>query len=569
MRKIIRANLSDNSIKIEQSPSKWEMLSGRALTSTIIADEVNPTCDALGVNNKIVIAPGLLAGTTVSCVNRISIGGKSPLTGTIKESNAGGTTAYKLGRLGIKAVVIEGKPKNDVLNILYISDDKVELIPSEDLRNLGAYDTASVLKERYGSKIGTIIIGPAGERLYLASGITNSDIDGMPSRYCGRGGLGAVMGSKRIKAIVIDDSKGKAPEAFDKELFKKTRDEITHTILNNEIVANSYTKYGTAGLVTMINSMGALPTRNFSTGYFEGADEISGQKLYDLITTRKGEGNPSHACMPGCLIKCSNIFPDENGKAVVAPLEFETIGLMGSNCGIASLDTIAKLNYYCNDMGIDTIDTGAAIGVAMEAGIIPFGDGEGALGLLNEVKNNTPIGRIIGSGALVAGKVLGVSRIPVCKGQAMPAYDPRGIKGLGVTYATSTMGADHTAGQTLRAQVEHKKPDKQVETSRNAQITNTLHDYIGTCFFVGGAIRGNLDLLADLITSMKGKKCSLDDLKNTAKETLIKEKRFNERAGFNSGDDVLPEFFYLETNPASGTVFDVPKEEMDEVHKYD
>lgn len=568
MSKLIRVNVSKGDIKIIASPVEWDKLSGRALTSKIVADEVNPTCDPIGPNNKLVIAPGLLAGTTVSCVNRISIGAKSPLTGAIKESNAGGTTAYKLGRIGIKAVILEGSSNDGSMKVLYISNDNVELIPADDLKGLGVYETASRLRERFGSKVGMVIIGPAGERLYRTSGVANCDMEGTPSRFSGRGGIGAVMGSKGIKAIVVDDSKGKAPEVKDKELFDKTRKEITETIINNEQVANSYTKYGTAGLVTLTNSMGALPTRNFSTGRFEGADNISGQRLYDLITTRKGEGDPSHACMPGCLIKCSNIFPDESGKTIVSPIEYETIGLMGSNCGIDSLDVIGKLNYICNDVGIDTIDMGAAIGVAMEAGVIAFGDGEGAVRLLNEVQQDTYLGKILGAGAAITGKVLGVKHVPVCKDQAMPAYEPRAIKGLGVTYATSTMGADHTAGQTLRAQVEHTKPEKQVETSRNAQVTNTLHDYIGTCFFVGGAIKGNLELLADLITGFTGSKFTLEELKDTSKATLLLEKKFNEKAGLNAAHDMLPEYFYYEENPAVGTVFDVPAEEMQDIHKF-
>lgn len=569
MSKIIRINMEDNNIRIEENTPGLDMLWGRGLISKIMLDEVDPGCEPLGPKNKLIVAPGALAGTTVSCVNRISIGGKSPLTGGIKESNAGGNTAYKLGRLGIKALIIENLPKEKKLSVLYISNDKVELIPAEDLKGKGVYDTAASLTQKFGNKIGMIIIGPAGERLYRASGIANSDMEGVPSRYSGRGGLGAVMGSKMIKAIVIDDSQGKSPDIADKESFKKARDIVTETILNNEQIANSYTKFGTAGLVNLTNSLGALPTRNFSTGSFEGANEINGQKLYDLITSRKGEGNPSHACMPGCLIRCSNVFPDENGRTIVSPIEYETIGLMGSNCGIANLDTIARLNYLCNDIGLDTIDTGGAIGVAMEAKVIEFGDEEGALNLMDEVKRDTYLGKIIGSGTAITGKVLGVTRIPVVKNQGLAAYDPRAIKGLGVTYATSTMGADHTAGQTIRAQVEHTKPEGQVAASRAAQITNTLHDCIGTCFFVGGGIKGNLGLFADLISSMTGKSCTLDDLIKVSKETLQREKQFNEKAGFSKEMDVLPEFFYTEENPVTGTVFDVPKEEMDNIHKFD
>lgn len=567
--KILRVNLEQKEAIFAECPQEIEQLSGRALISRLMLEEVDPACDPLGPRNKLIFASGILGGTTVSCVNRISIGAKSPLTGGIKESNGGGTTGYKLARLKIKALVLEGVPRDGQWRVLFVSGEKAQLVPAGELQGMGVYETAEKLKERYGHKVGLVIIGPAGERLYRASGIANNDMDGVPSRYSGRGGLGAVMGSKKIKAIVIDDSKSEGPDIADAELFKKTRKEITKTIMENELIANTFTKYGTARMVMVVNSLGALPTRNFSTGAFEGAENISGQKMYELITTRQGEGNPSHACMPGCLIRCSNVYPDETGKALVSPLEFETIGLMGSNCGIDSLDAIARMNYICNDLGLDTIDTGGAIGVAMEAGILGFGDAEGALNLLEEVRKDTFLGKIIASGTAIAGQVLGVKRIPACKGQGFPAYDPRAIKGLGVTYATSPMGADHTAGHTIRTQIEHARPEGQVEASRNAQISYTVHDCIGTCYFLEGAIKGKMELLADLAQAMTGRTCSVEEMKTIAQETLLREILFNEGAGFHPAGNKLPEFCYLEENPAVKTVFDVPQEEMDGIFNFE
>lgn len=563
---IIRVNMSSQKVTIEDVDSKWQKLGGRALVSQIMIDEVQPNCDPLGEDNKIIIAPGLLAGTTVSCVNRISIGGKSPLTGTIKESNAGGTTAYKLARLGVKAIILEGL--STALSILYISKGEIELKPAEELCGVGVYGTAEALKEKYGKNIGLVINGPTGEKRCRAAGIANADNDGVPSRFSGRGGLGAVLGSKGIKAIVIDDRDVPGVTLSDEVGFNNLKKTISSMILSNEAVANSYTKFGTSNLVKFTDSIGALPTRNFSRGSFEGADGISGQRIYDLIMERKGDGKPSHACMPGCLIRCSNVFPDENGKALVSPIEYETIGLLGSNLSISDIDIVAKLNYMCNDLGLDTIEMGGAIGVAMEAGVIEFGDGDGAVSLLDEVRNNTYLGRVLASGASITGKVLGVTRIPVSKDQTMAAYEPRAIKGLGVTYATSPQGADHTAGQTLRAQVDHRKPEKQVETSRAAQIGNTMHDSIGTCFFVGGAIGGNIKLLADLYCAMTGEILTVDDFMQIAKDTLKRERKFNEAAGFNQVHDRLPEFFYKEINPDTGTVFDVEQEELNSLFEF-
>jgi len=568
MKKVLRIKTNFGEIISEEVSKKYNKLSGRALISKILTEEVKPTCDPFGKYNKLIIAPGYLAGTTVTCVNRMSIGAKSPLTGGIKESNAGGNTAYKLGKLDIKAIILEDIPDNSKTKILYISKDNTELIEFPKIKNMGIYKSAEILKEKYGEKVGLILIGPVGEKMYFNSGISNTDNDGIPSRFSARGGLGAVMGSKGIKAIVINDEGTFTPEMIDKNSFNDIKKKVTNTVINNEAVANSYTKYGTSNLVDLINEMGALPTHNFSKGKFDQAENVSGKKLYDLIEERQGEGKHSHACMPGCLIKCSNVFADKDGKTIVSPLEYETIGLLGPNCGIGNLDTIGKLNYKCNDLGLDTIETGGTIGVLMEAGVIEFGDEQGALNLLEEVKNDSYLGKIIASGTGNAAKVMGVRRAPIAKNQTMSSYDPRGIKGLGVTFASSPMGADHTAGQTLRADVEHTKPEGQVEASKNAQIGNAIHDSIGTCFFLGGAIQGKIEFLADLISAMTGKDFTIDILKEIAKGTILREKAFNKNAGLTKAHDRLAEFFYEEENPDVSTVFDVKDEDIEKVHEF-
>lgn len=568
MSKIIRIQLETGVIKEETVSKEETLLAGRALTSKLVAEEVNPHCDVFGKNNKLIWASGLFAGTTISCGNRISIGGKSPLTGTIKESNAGGNMAYKMGKLGIRAIVLEGLPKEESLQILYISKDEIKLIPAESYREMPVYLSAEKLREQFGEKVGISLIGPTGERRSLAAGIANTDNEGRPSRYCGRGGLGALMGSKGIKALVLDESNAKAPNIKDEASLKKTRSQLNKAILGNEALGR-FTKYGTAGMVDVTNTLGALPTNNFSRGSFALADEINGIKMHKVITERGGEGNTSHSCMPGCVIRCSNVYPDHKGKETVAPLEYETISLVGSNCGIGDLDVIAELNYRCNNLGLDTIDMGGAMAMAMEAGVIQFGDGQGALKLMDEIENNSWLGRILASGGVRTGQVLGVKRIPAVKGQVMAAYDPRAIKGLGVTYATSTMGADHTAGQTVRMPIEHHSPKGQVEASRKAQITNTMHDCIGTCLFLNGALGENPQWLGEMATAIHGVSCTYEELQTIAKETLLLEREFNRRAGFSDNDDRLPEFFYVEENPDSKTVFDVPEEEIRRLFEFD
>ncbi|HHY46280.1 MAG TPA: aldehyde ferredoxin oxidoreductase [Firmicutes bacterium] len=551
-------------LKREMTNEAYRMLGGRSFIARALLNEVRADSHPLGRHNKLIILPGILGGTPAPCAGRLSAGGKSPLTGGIKESNAGGVAGHKLARLGIKALIFEGKPRQQgELYLLLLTRDSQELIPCPELKGLGVYEAAERLHERYGKKAGIILIGPAGEMQLTAAGITNTDMDGEPSRYCGRGGLGAVMGSKGLKAIVIDDSGTRAPGSHDKKRFNEIVMEIVRLIRETPQTAVVYRNYGTAALVSTTNAIGGLPTRNFSTGSFEGAERISGEALRNLILERGGLA--THSCMPGCPIGCSNLLPGKDGKKLVSPLEYETIGLLGSNCGIDDLDAIGEMNWLCNDLGVDTIDVGGAIGVAMEAGLIQFGDSRGAINLIKEIGRGTVLGRVIGHGGALTARVLGVMRVPAVKSQIMAAYEPRGIKGLGVTYATSAMGADHTAGNTVRVDIDHHKAEGQVRASRNAQLTATIYDSLGMCLFVGTAVKGRIDLLADLVSSHLGVPCSADDLLALSRETIMVEREFNRRAGFTKAHDRLPEHFSEEVNPASGTVFDVPEEELDRI----
>ncbi len=565
MEQIIRVNLTDNSIKKEPVAEKYKNLGGRALTSKIIADEVDPACEPLGLHNKLVFAPGLLGGSYLSSSARLSVGGKSPLTGGIKEANAGGTAGGALSKLGIKALILEGESFTSYLRYLYIDHQTIELRPAEMVGH-GTYSTARLLRERYGDKASIILIGPAGERGYSSAGITNTDVQGRPSRFCGRGGLGAVMGIKGLKAIVLKADEAPTPDYHDRKAFQELNRQLVKVIKENPTTGESFPKYGTAAMATRTNALHALPTRNFSAGRFEHADRIDGEYLYQTITNRGGEADPTHACMAGCVIKCSNVFAGIDGREVVAPLEYETIGLMGSNLGIGSLDEIARLNYLCNDLGVDTIEMGATIGVAMDQGLLPFGDADGAADLLAEVAEGTILGRVLGQGALITGKVLGSRRIPQVKGQAMAAYDPRSIKGLGVTYATSPMGADHTAGNTIRAQIEHTDPTLQVEASRNAQVMAMIADSMGLCLFLMPALAPLLDQIGELNEYYRGNKISADELRAAAVNALEVEREFNRRAGLSPAQDRLPEFMTEEPLPEVGHIFDVPAEDLKKIN---
>ena len=562
---IIRINLETGSVSRREQEKDDLLLGGRRLTGSIIAAEVPPECEPLSGRNKLVLACGPLAGTLVSSANRLSIGAKSPLTGGIKESNAGGMTGYLMGRLGIRAVVLEGRPGAPHWTLIRISADGVELLPGDPYVGLGLFEKARQLFERFGPKVGMTLIGRAGERLQFSAGITNTDPDGEPSRYNGRGGLGAVMGSKGVQGIVYDASAAPKETFVDRAAFMEANREVARRINANPQTSQVYRQYGTAAMMDATSAMGALPTRNFSTGFFEGYEKINAEAMHRTILERGGEGATSHACMVGCLVKCSNIFPDRDGKKVCSPIEYENLGLLGSNLGIDDLDTIALLNRMCNDFGYDTIETGAAIGVAMNAGLAAFGDREAALRLMREVGEGTPLGRVLGSGAGITGKVFGCLRVPVAKNQAMPAYDPRAIKGVGVTHAVSPQGADHTSGNTVKSPVKQHLKDGQETVSRNAQVGFTVMDNLGLCILASGGI-GDLGVVADLLKARWGVETTPERLRREAWETVLLERGFNRRAGLTPAHDRLPEFFEEEINPANGQVFDVPEDTLRRVY---
>ena len=567
--KIWRIDTGTKQHSIEDVPESWEHLGGRGLLAKIMLDEVTPTCDPLGPNNKLVFAPGLLVGHRLSSLDRISIGGKSPLTGGIKEANAGGRTGFHLTQLGIKALIIGGRAEEGDWQVIHLSKTGVRFDDADGIIGEGVYQSALQLIERYGEDVAIALIGPGGELKMRAAGIQNIDMDKSPSRIAARGGMGAVMGSKGIKAIVIDAEGGQQPPIHDQQAFKKARKSFTTALINHP-QTTSYADYGTAAMANMCNGFGALPTRNFSQGTFEHVEKIGGEQLRSTLLERGGVSNTTHACMAGCSIRCSNVFSDQSGdQVIVAPLEFETIGLMGSNLEIDSLDVIAQMNREANDLGLDSIEIGAALGVACEAGLMEFGDGERALELIAEIRAKTPLGRVLGNGAAAAGLVFGIERVPVVKGQAISAYDPRAIKGMGVTYATTPQGADHTTGMTIRAKIKHTQIQGQVEKSREAQLKMAGYDSLGACIFSGFGFADVPETIYELVNARYGTEYDFGLLQDLGRETIGYEREFNHRAGFTKADDRLPEWMTREPLPPHNTVFDVPDEELDSIFDFE
>jgi aldehyde:ferredoxin oxidoreductase len=555
----LRVNMSSKKITTEEASEKYRLLGNRGLIAQLSFDEIDPKCDPLGPNNKLIIATSPLDGFGITCAGRLSVGGKSPLTGGIKEANAGGVAATKLVRQGIKAIIVEGMSQNGELYILHIHKGGAQLEPAKVIAGKGTYSVAEKVYEEYGLGAGLITIGPAGEYRLASAGVFINDTEGEPSRPAARGGMGAVMGTKGLKAIVIEDDGTYKPPVFNEKALSEARKAFSKGIIEEPAI-KVYTEYGTMGMLMSLNALSGLPTLNFRKGTWEKAEEISGDRFHDLILERGGEGKITHKCMPICVIQCSNVFPDANGKKLIAPLEFECAGLLGSNLGIADLDQIARLTKMCNDIGVDAIEVGAALGVAADAGLFEFADGKRAEELIGEIGRGTPLGRILGSGATVTGKVFGVLRVPAVKGQAMAAHDPRGIKGMSVTYSMSPMGADHTAAATYRAQIDHHKPEGQMEVSRNVQVIMAFYDNC-CCMFVSRGLIKKPELFVNLINAIYGTNYGTDYLMELGKEIIKLERAFNLAAGVTQ--EYLPEFMKIEKLEPHGLTSDIPQSDYD------
>ena len=551
-------------------------MGGRAMTSMVVSSEVPAECHPLGPENKLVIAPGLMSGSAASTSGRISVGCKSPLTGGIKESNAGGQAGQVMARLGYAAIILEGENKTDDIYKVFIDKDKVEITLANEFKMLTNYDLAEKMKAVHGEKVAMMSIGPAGEMKLCASSIAVTDREFRPSRHAGRGGVGAVMGAKGIKVIILDDSGCGMRKPMDPERFKAANKTFVEGLRKHAVTGEGLPAYGTNVLTNVINEAGAYPTYNFQKGQYADAAKISGEAQAEL--EQKRGGNPTHGCHVGCAIRCSGIFVDKDGNYVTKQPEYETVWAHGGNCGICDLDSIARLDFLDDNIGLDTIEMGVTIGVAMEAGLLKFGDAEGAIRLLEEVGKGTPLGRILGNGAAFTAKAFGMERAPVVKNQAMPAYDPRAVKGIGVTYATTPMGADHTAGYAIATNilkvggdVDPLGKEGQIELSRNLQIATAALDATGYCLFIAFAIldqQETFNAMVDSINGMYNLNMTGDDVVALGKKILSMEREFNRKAGFTKEDDRLPLFMKREAVGPHDVTFDISDEDLDTVFNW-
>ena len=538
--KFLHVNMTSGTIVEAPVPEQYEMLGGRGLTSIMISDLVPADCDPLGKENLLIFAPGFLAGTPLVNTGRLSIGAKSPLTGGIKESNVGGTMAAALSRLGIRAVIVEGKaPENALYHLVIDADGKAFLADASECRGMRNYELAGRLLGKYGDKNAISSIGPAGEMMLESASIQTTDPEGRPSRAAARGGLGAVMGAKGLKSLVVSKTGRFSASIADAAGFKEISKRFSAAIRRDGWSSRVLPEFGTASILANTNASGALPTCNAHRGSFEGADKINGDFM--AATIRRRGGKTTHKGCSKCIINCSNVYVEESGKPLTSALEYETLWAMGAMTGIDDLDTIARLDFLCDDIGLDTMNTGTALAVAMDAGVLSFGDAQAAVSMVEAVADGTEIGRLIGRGPDAVGRHFGHPRVPTVKGQSIAGYDPRAMPGMGVTYATSPMGGDHTAGFVGGV-------TGSTETLKSASLSSQIHmaatDSMGLCMF---AQSGGMDNLLAAVTAVTGKPFDGRKWRRLGIRCLTAEIDFNRRAGLTEADDRLPAMFHEET----------------------
>jgi len=571
--KIIRVNMTDQTIVTEDVPQDYMILGGRGLTSIMINDEVPAKCDPLGPENKLIFATGLLSGTTLFNISRVSVGAKSPLTGGIKESNVGGTMGLALGHLGIKAIIVEGKAPRGELKCLKIDKHgKVTFLPAQEYKSMRTYDLVKNILEKFGKKNSVLCIGPAGEKEFKVASIQGSDPDGHPCRSAGRGGLGAVMGAKGLKALIVEQGGKNSDPVKDPDTFKKSAKILAKIITEDPFSGSMLPNLGTAALVAPVNSLGAFPSFNATKGVFDGWEKISGEAMAEIQAARGGK--MKHTGCSQCIVHCSNEYLDSNGNYLTGSLEYETIWAMGGMTGIDHFDTIARLDFLCDDIGVDTMSTGVGIAVAMDSGYKAFGDQKAAIEMVEEMARGTAFGNILGQGPVAVGEYFNHNRVPAVKNQSIAAYDPRAMIGNGISYATSPMGGDHTAGNLVGAYLGQvlnplEKPG-QVEASRELQYFNAAADNTGMCLMVYASLNSPeaRDAFLGVINGFLGPERAIEDMSALGLRILKAEREFNRKAGFTNKDDRLPKFFYEEPLPPHNTVFPFSDEEIDKTFDF-
>ena len=564
---ILRVNLSDNIVKKEALNDKWAQafIGARGLGTKYYISEVGHDADPLSEENNLIFMTGPLTGTFSPSSGRYNVVTKGPLTGTIAASNSGGFFGPELKYAGYDGIIIEGKAKKPVY--LYINDDKVEIKDAAELWGKNTFITTNMLLEKYGEDYKVACIGPAGEKRVLYAGVMNDK-----NRAAGRTGVGAVMGYKNLKAVVVRGSKSievKNPENF----FKASKD-ARRKLKEHPVTGTGLGQYGTEILVNIINGVGSFPTRNWKESIYDKADDTGGEALAEKYLIR------NKGCF-GCPIGCGRLTK-LNGKyeGLGEGPEYEAAWALGADCGINDLGAICKANFICNELGMDPITLGSTIACAMEMydrGIISekeigrplkFGDAEALVELTEKIGKREGFGDIMAQGSYRMAEKYGCPELSMSvKKQEMPAYDGRGIQGIGLNYATSNRGGCHVRGYMISPEVLGV-PEKldQFETEGKAAMLKVFQDLtavvdsLGLCLFTTFGI--GLPEIAALYRTATGFDYSDEEILQMGERIWNMEKLYNLKNGFEKRDDALPPRLLKEPiseGPAKGRVSQLDK----------
>ena len=546
MRRYLDIELNNRTVTGRELHGEEIVRAGRYLIAKTLLELGAATVDPLSPANPLIFSAGPFAGSSFSNANRTSVGCKSPLTGGIKEANGGGSFSYGLGQLKIAGFTLHGASSEWVV-LHFKKDGDIDFDDAQPYMGKGNFEAQDMLHKKYGKKVTIALCGPVGEYQGLLAGIAFSDKDGRPARLSARGGVGAVMGAKKVKAVVVDLDR--LPPFHEARKVNAAIKDYAKMLQADSMVTNFYQKIGTMGMADLQNTLGGLPVRNFSAGQLVNVAtgekfKMGGEYISQLNVSRGGEH--THACMPGCVIQCSNVYHDASGKEVVSPVEYETLGLLGTNCGLSDPDDLAQMNYLANDLGVDTIELGATLAVLMEAGLGQFGDVKFMADCMAEIRTGGERGRLWAQGTARVGEHYHVRRVPVIKKQAISAYDPRVIEATGIAMMATAQGADHTAGNLPRLKTREMDIAQIIEQSLAHQARVAANDSLGLCIFGMSVTNPNTEFLANAINAAHGTNLTKDFFEPLGRDALRLEAEFNRRAGFTEKDDELPEFFYTE-----------------------
>lgn len=585
-RNVLRVNLTNGTCKPEPLNMQWadQYLGQRGLATKYLTEEIDPKCDALSPENVMIMATGPLTGTMASTGGRYSVITKSPLTGTVACSNSGGFIGAEIKSAGWDMIIFEGKAPSPVY--LYLENDKAELLPADDLWGKTVWETDELLHAKYQDPLLRVAcVGRSAEKGCLFAAIVND-----MHRAAGRSGVGTVMASKNLKAVAVRGTRG-VGNIRDPIGFMKATTAGKAVLANHAVTGQGLPKYGTQVLMNVINEAGAMPTRNMTEVQFEGSEKISGEAMHE---PRKSDGKPNlttNAACFGCTIACGRISTIDKGHFSIqnkpqywnnsGGLEYEAAWALGSDTGIDDLDALTYANFLCNEDGMDPITLGSTIAAAMELyriGAITkkdtggldfsFGSAEMLCKLTELTAKGEGFGLDIGLGSKRLCAKYGHPELSMTvKGQEFPAYDPRGIQGMGLAYATSNRGACHLRGYTVSSEILGlpEKTDP-LATEGKAALTKAFQDVTaavdsaGICVFTTFAW-SMADIAPQIDTACEGN-WTVDKLLQTGERIWNLERQFNMDAGITAADDTLPERLLKEaakTGPAKGRVADLGK----------